>query len=43
MWEKFDSGWFNVDSHDPQLQIFCEVYNLKSLMKQPICYKNPDK
>ena len=26
-------GDFNVDIHDPQLQTFWEVYNLKSLMK----------
>ena len=25
------------------MQSFCESYNLKSLIKQPICYKNPDK
>ena len=25
------------------MQSFCESYNLKSLIKQPTCYKNPDK
>ena len=28
---------------DPKMKTFCEVYNLKSLIKQPTCYKNPDK
>ena len=25
------------------MQTFCEMYNFKSLIKQPTCYKNPDK
>ena len=25
------------------MQSFCESYNLKSLIKQPTCYKDPDK
>ena len=25
------------------MKLFCENYNLKSLIKQPTCYKNPDK
>ena len=28
---------------DPKMQTFYDVYNLKSLIKQPTCYKNSDK
>ena len=36
-------GDFNVEIDDPKIQTFCEVYDLKSLIKQPTQYKNPDK
>ena len=36
-------GDFNVEINDPKMQTFCEMYNFKSLIKQPTCYKNPDK
>ena len=36
-------GDFNVEIDDPKMQTFCEVYNFKSLIKQPTCYKNPVK
>ena len=39
----FIMGDFNVEIDDPKMQTFCEVYNFKSLIKQPTCYKNPDK
>ena len=39
----FIMGDFNVEIDDPKMQTFCEVYNFKSLIKQPTCYKNPVK
>ena len=36
-------GDFNVEINDPKMQTFCEMYNFKSLTKQPTYYKNPDK
>ena len=36
-------GDFNVGVEEANMQMFCESYNLKSLIKQPTCYKNPDK
>ena len=35
-------GDFNVGPEDNHIKIFCENYNLKGLIKQPKCYKNPD-
>ena len=35
-------GDFNVEI-EANMKSFCENYNLKSLTKQPTCYKNPDK
>ena len=31
----------NVESSDPVLNDFCNVYNLFSLVKEPRCFKNP--
>ena len=39
----FIMGDFNMEIDDPKMQTFCEVYNFKSLIKQPTCYKNPIK
>ena len=36
-------GDFNVEINDPKMQTFCEMCNFKRLIKQPTCYKNPDK
>ena len=36
-------GDFNVGIEEANMQSFCESYNLKSLIEQPTCYKNPDK
>ena len=36
-------GDFNVGIEEANMQSFCESYNLKSLIKQPTCYKSPDK
>ena len=41
--KNFIMGDFNVEIDDPKMQTFCEVYNIKSLIKQPTCYKNPIK
>ena len=32
---------FNVDMQDENLNDFCNLYNLKNLIKEPTCYKNP--
>ena len=34
-------GDLNVESSDPVLNDFCNVYNLFSLFKEPRCFKNP--
>ena len=34
-------GDLNVESSDPVLYNFCNVYNLFSLVKEPTCFKNP--
>ena len=36
-------GDFDVEVEEADMKFFCENYNLKSLIKQPNCYKNPDK
>ena len=36
-------GDFNVETGCQKMKTLCEVYNLKSLIKQPTYYKNPDK
>ena len=33
---------FHSESSDPWLNDFCDIYNLKNLVKEPTCYKNPD-
>ena len=35
-------GDFNVGLNEQHIQSFCETYNLKSLIKQPTCCKNPN-
>ena len=35
-------GDFNVGVDENHMKYFCENYDLKSLIKQPTCYKNPD-
>ena len=35
-------GDLNVESSDPVLNDFCNVYNLFSLVQEPTCFKNPD-
>ena len=36
-------GDFIVEIEEANMKSFCENYNLKSLIKQPTCYKNPNK
>ena len=35
-------GGFNSEFSEPCLNDFCDIYNLKNLVKEPTCYKNPD-
>ena len=34
---------FNCELKEETLSKFCEVRNLKSLIKKPTCFKNPEK
>ena len=34
-------GDFNSEFSEPCLNDFCDIYNLKNLVKEPTCYKNP--
>ena len=34
-------GDFNVCVEEARMATFCKSYDLKSLIKQPTCYKNP--
>ena len=36
-------GDFNVEIEEVNMKSFCENYDLESLIKQPTCYKNPNK
>ena len=36
-------GDFNAEIEEANVKSFCENYNLKSLIKQPTCYNNPNK
>ena len=35
-------GDFNVDVSDPSMTSFCTLFKLKSIVKEPTCYKNPE-
>ena len=35
-------GGFNAEMTNSYLEEFCASYNLKSLIKEPTCFKNPD-
>ena len=35
-------GDFSVCVEDSSMSEFCGVYNLKSLIREPTCYKNPE-
>ena len=34
---------FNVEISDSHMDSFCTIYHPKSLIKEPTCYKNPEK
>ena len=36
-------GDFNVEISDSHVDSFCAIYHLISLIKEPACYKNPEK
>ena len=36
-------GDFNAEVEEANMKTFCDTYGLKNLIKQPTCYKNPDK
>ena len=36
-------GAFNVQANDSAISVFRDTYDLKSLVKDPSCYKNPNK
>ena len=38
----FLMGNFNADKNNTSLKDFCQLYNLKHLIKVPTCYKNPE-
>ena len=33
----------NVEANNSAMSIFCDTYNLKNLIKEPTCYKSPNK
>ena len=35
-------GDFNAEISDNHMDSFCAIYHLKSLIKEPTCYKNPN-
>ena len=37
------TGDFNVEISDSHMGSFCAIYHFKSLIKEPTCYKNPEK
>ena len=36
------AGDFNAQESDIKLDTFCSIWNLKSLVKEPTCFKNPN-
>ena len=36
------SGDFDTQISDRKLDVFCSIWNLKSLGKKPTCFKNPN-
>ena len=36
-------GDFNAEMTNTHMEEFCSVYNFKSLIKDPTCFKNPEK
>ena len=38
----FVKGSLNVSGYDDFLSVFCDAFNLKRLIIEPTCYKNPE-
>ena len=36
-------GDFNIEINDSAISVFSDTYDLKSLIKEPTCYNNPNK
>ena len=36
-------GDFNVEANGSTMSVFSDTYNLKNIIKEPTCYKNPNK
>ena len=36
-------GYFNLEANSITMSVFSDTYNLKNLIKEPTCYKNPNK
>ena len=34
---------FSIEANDSAMSVFSDSYDLKNLMKEPTCYKNPNK
>ena len=34
-------GDLNAETEEPIMREFCDSYNLKNLIKEPTCFKNP--
>ena len=34
-------GDFNIETEEQQIKALCDNYGLKSLIRQPTCYKSP--
>ena len=35
-------GDFNVETDNSTMSVFCDTFNLSSIIKEPTCYKNPE-
>ena len=35
-------GDFNAEPNEPAISDFCEIYNSKNIIKEKICFKNPE-
>ena len=42
IWNFIHKGDFNSEMKEGPVQVFCDTYNLKCLVKEPTCYKNMD-
>ena len=35
-------GDFNADVSNPSITLFCTLFKLRNIVKEPTCYKNPE-